>query len=101
MYKPNFFSHPIHYYLCSSSSAQFIILIKKIIEERKREAAIAPTAVADIASGEDELGIRKDAEALAQILALKDLTPPFVLGLLGGENYNPLIGHFFKIYNFS
>ncbi len=38
----------------------------------------------DHAEGEDLLGVKEEAQAIADTIAFKDLQPPFVVGILGG-----------------
>ena len=38
----------------------------------------------DQAKGEDLLGVKEEAIAIAETIAFKDLQPPFVVGILGG-----------------
>ncbi len=38
----------------------------------------------DHAKGKDQLGVKEEAQAIANTIAFKDLKPPFVVGILGG-----------------
>ena len=49
-----------------------------------RPDLLVATANAETEKGQDQLGIQSDAAALAQMIVLKNLTPPFTLGLIGG-----------------
>ncbi len=66
------------------------IALKIRAEQRKEEQEKAPpllrcqSLVGDHAKGEDQLGVKEEAHAIADTIASKDLQPPFVVGVLGG-----------------
>jgi hypothetical protein len=51
---------------------------------KNRTLTKPPNIIGDDDNGIDQLGVRHQADALANMIAFKDLQPPFVVGILGG-----------------
>lgn len=58
--------------------------ILKVIPRNLEEYFRVGTAIHDNETGKDSIGVQQEATAIAQLLTVKDLVPPFTVGLFGG-----------------